>query len=103
MERFKTTKTKTKTENVGIVKGAYDENELVILPSISKREQEFNAMIEALKNGKYFVLKAGYTKNSVYILLNKIKEKTDLQVAYANVQAKDGTKQFALFLKKEES
>ena len=94
---------KQETKEIGLSVGAYEESELEIIPSTTKREEYFNSMVASLREGKFFVLKAGYTPNSLYLLLRKIKEKTDLAVSYAKTKAKDGTVQFVIFVKKEEA
>jgi hypothetical protein len=53
--------------------GVYETLEIV--PVVTKGEARFNAIVEALKNGKQYLMKVGYSRNSVYVLLKKLKEK----------------------------
>lgn len=91
----------TKTEIKGIVQGIYSEGELELIPTITKREEKFADMVKALKDGKFYVLHVGTPQNSIYPMIKKFKEKENLDVVWSKVKAKDGTVQFALFLKKD--
>jgi len=90
---------KIETEIVGIAQGSYDDIELI--PVITKREEFFNEMVEALKNGKFYVMREGYTKNSVYVTIKKLKEKANIKVSYAKTRTAENLTQFVLFIKKD--
>lgn len=100
---MKTDKKEIKTqENIGMKQGIYDS--VVIVPQSTKREQFFDDIVKALKEGKFFVLREGYSRNGVYILLRKLKEKANINAVFGITETKtdDKTiKQFALFVKKE--
>jgi hypothetical protein len=97
------TKQKTETkEVVGLTQGAYDSIELV--PTVTKTEAVFNEMVEALNKGKFYVMRVGYTKNSVYTTIHKLEEKANIKASYAQTKTVvDGKEvsQFVLFRKKE--
>jgi len=82
---------------VGLTQGAYIDIELI--PTISKYQTDFNEMVTHLKTGKFFVMRAGYTLNSLYQLMAKLRTKAGLQVCYSKTKQKDVT-QFVLFVKK---
>lgn len=91
-------------ETVGLVQGAYDNVELV--PQTTKRERNFEEIVNALKAGKFFVLREKYSRNSVYVLLRNLKEKANIKACFGVTQTeKDGktVKQFVIFLTKEKS
>ena len=89
-----------KTEIKGIIQGAYDTIEIV--QPTTKREQTFKEIVDALKAGKYFVMREGYTRNSIYVLLRNLKEKASLNVTFGETQT-NGVKQYALFVQKEKA
>lgn len=89
----------SKEEIKGFVQGAYDNVELI--PQESKKEKSYNEIVEALKADKFYVMREKFTRNSVYVLLKKLKETSQLEASFG-VTVKDGIKQFVLFPKKEE-
>lgn len=86
----------------GLVEGEY--TKLVIVPQVSKSVQNFDAIVSALHGGKQWVLKAGIAKNTVYTIVRKIKEKTDVKnvvfgVTKNTIKGKS-VEQFVLFVPK---
>ena len=90
---------KIEIEIVGIAQGSYDDIELI--PVITKREETFNEIVEALKNGKFYVMREGYTKNSVYVTIKKLREKADINVSFVKTKTAENLTQFVLFVKKD--
>ena len=90
---------KIETEIVGIAQGSYDDIELI--PNTTKREETFNEIVEALTNGKFYVMREGYTKNSVYITIKKLREKANINVSFAKTRTAENLTQFVLFVKKD--
>ncbi len=91
-----------KDEIKGIVQGAY--SDIVLIPQTTKREQNFDEIVKVLSDGKYFVMRAGYSRNSVYTLIRKLKDTAKLDVAFGITESEvNGKKvrQFALYKKKE--
>lgn len=85
-------------ESVGLSAGVYETLELI--PNQSKREADFEARVNALKEGKFVVLKAGTPQNSLYPMIAKLK-KAGLDVVWSKVKTPDGIAQFALYVKKD--
>jgi len=95
------TKTEIK-EIVGLKQGVYDAIE--IIPNTTKRAEDFNEMVSALKAGKFFVLREGYTRNSVYVTLKRLEDKAQVKASFGQTKTVvDGkeVKQYVLFVKKE--
>lgn len=92
--------TKSKLENIeesqGLIEGAHDDVELK--PMINKSEVKFNLIVDSIKAGKKWVLRAGYTQNSVYVLLKKLREKANINATYG-VTVNDGVEQYVIYLK----
>lgn len=104
MTNKKTTKlSEEQKEEIGINQGVYDVVE--IIPQTTKSEQTFNEIVEALKNGKYYVMRLGFSRNSVYNLIKKLKENAQIEACFGETKTgeKDGKAimQFAIWKKKD--
>lgn len=71
---------------------------IVIVPRVTKRESKFNDIVDAVKNNHKWVLPEKYSQNSVYVLLRKIREVAKINCDYG----KTDTGQFVVFKKVEE-
>lgn len=89
-----------KTEIKGIVTGFYDTVEIV--PKVSKGDERITEIANSLLNGKYYVFADGTAQQNVYNTLKRLKVKLPTTAfVWAKVKAKDGTIQFAIFVKKD--
>lgn len=90
-------------EIVGMNQGAYDVVE--IIPQTTQSEQTFNEIVKALKNGKYYVMRLGFSRNSVYNLIKKLRENAQIEACFGETKTgeKDGKAimQFAIWKKKD--
>jgi hypothetical protein len=98
VKKLKESETPKSETVVGLPQGTYDTVE--ILPETTKSEQTMNEIVAALEAGKYFVMREGYTRNSVYILLKKLREKHGIEAVFATTQ-NNNVKQFVLFKEKQ--
>jgi hypothetical protein len=69
---------------LGKNQGVYDN--LEIIPQTSKSEQKFEEIVKALNEGKQFLMREGYTRNSVYVLLKKLKEEAKIEACFGLTQ-----------------
>lgn len=98
-------KEKTEIKPLGIVQGVYDIIEIV--PFTTKRERYYDEIVSALKAGKFFVMREGYNRNGIYLLLRKLKEKSNVNAVFGqtqtgtNPETKKPILQYALFVKKD--
>lgn len=100
------TKKETKTipvDEVGIKQGIYDKVELI--PQTTKAKETFNEIVTALKDGKYYIMRLGFSRNSVYNLLKKLKEESQIEACFGQTKTattKDGKDilQYVIFPKK---
>lgn len=90
----------TETKEIkGIKQGVYDTSNIELLPKESNRERKFKEVLEAIKAGKCFVLREGYTQNSVYVLMRKLKT-AGFEVIW-NKTKNNGVVQFVIMRKPE--
>lgn len=105
------------TQVLGKNQGVYDN--LEIIPQTTKSEQKFEEIVTALNKGKQFLMREGYTRNSVYVLIKKLREEAKIEACFGLTQTgvyPKGTLnnkksdisgspilQYVLFKKKEES
>jgi hypothetical protein len=69
---------------IGKPQGVYEN--LVIVPQTTKSEQKFDEIVQALKDGKQFLMREGYTRNSVYVLLKKLDEEAKVKASFGVTQ-----------------
>ena len=100
MGKKKEIEVKEETQLQGIKQGVYDS--IVIVPQTTQREQTIEEITTALKDGKFFVMREGYTRNSVYTLIRNLKEKYNIAACFG-VTETNGVKQFVLFVNKEKA
>ena len=59
-----------------------DRNQVEIEPRKTHKQVEYETISEAIKNGKVYMPRAGIAKNSIYVLLRKLR-KDEIKAAWA--------------------